>query len=329
MLDYSGHFDKNIAIYLTETDNFRHNNWAEKINQMDEAWVGCHASYEDSLNSNVTVPIHVVPYPCDVSKYAQRYEPMTFPELDGKFVFYFIGECTRRKNLVALLKAFHSEFDTEEEVGLVIKASYPGLSPAACTRRITELIGTVKKQLRKNPSSTYHTEVVVTQRFSEEQMMCLHAGCDCFVMPSFGEGWCLPAFDAMAMGKTPIVTECGAFPDYLGLDFDPNVSGWLVPGTLTPCFGMEEVSIPEIHTGNENWTDIDVLGLRECMREAFENEEERKKRSANGIDKAYDFSYEIIGQRMKEILNGDRQPILSGRASQIRQIDLSSALAQG
>ena len=35
---------------------------------------------------------------------------------------------------------------------------------------------------------------------SEEDIYSIHSSCDCFVMPSYGEAWCIPAFDAMGFG---------------------------------------------------------------------------------------------------------------------------------
>ncbi|MHA2030986.1 MAG: glycosyltransferase, partial [Candidatus Kariarchaeaceae archaeon] len=190
-----GHFKKNIGLYLTEVSHFKKTGWTDQINMMDEVWVTCEDSLTASLNSHVEVPVHIVPVPCDVSKYAQRWEPMVFPELEDKFVFYFIGECTRRKNIIALIKAFHLEFDPQEEVGLLIKGSYPGLSPSQCSQRLVERCKTTKEQLRRyNKIGNYKPEVVLTQRLTSDQIMQLHATGNCFVMPSFGEGWCIPAF---------------------------------------------------------------------------------------------------------------------------------------
>jgi len=309
-LDYCGDFKKNIALYLTETDNFRRSGWQDHINLMDEAWVTCQESVECSKNSGVTIPISAIPLPCDPSKYARRFEKIEFPELKDKFIFYFIGEITRRKNLVALLKAFHLEFETEEPVGLLIKASYPGLSPEDCSKKVVEMANQVKKELKKfRDIGLYKGEVVITQQLTNEQILQLHATCDCFVMPSFGEGWCIPAFDAMAMGKTPICTDQGGMSVFLSapvklknaLDEETTIyetAGWLVGYIEEPCFGMADSAVPQIYSGMENWKNISVNHLRRCMRQAYEDEGLRKKKAAFGIDRAYDFGYEEVGKIM-------------------------------
>jgi glycosyltransferase involved in cell wall biosynthesis len=301
MLDYRGEFDQNIALYFTETDSIRYSGWPDYINLMDSAWVACKDSQRTSISSGVNIPVEVMPVPCDPSRYAQRYEKLIFPELDGKFVFYFVGEVTRRKNLVALLKAFHIEFEPDEPVGLLIKANYPGLSPEECSQRVVEMTKDVKKQLKKfKDTSQYKGEVVITQRLSQNQMMQLHITGDCFVMPSFGEGWNLPAFDAMGLGKTPICIEQGGAKDFLSYGYE--TAGWHVISHSEPCFGMADASLPELYSGMENWQNISVNGLRRVMRYAYEMKELREKRGGFGIDRVYDFSYDKIGSLMKEKL---------------------------
>jgi glycosyltransferase involved in cell wall biosynthesis len=312
-LDYRGEFDENIALYHTETDNIERCGWSDYINQMDRAIVSCRDSREASYDSNVAIQVHTIPVPCDPSKYSQRWDKIEFPELRGKFIFYFIGEITRRKNLVALLKAFHLEFEPDEPVGLLIKANYPGLSPADTSQKVVEMSRDVKKQLKKfKDINLYKGEVIVAQTLTNEQIMQIHAGCDCFVMPSFGEGWSIPAFDAMAMGNTPICTNQGGAADFLRCH--GKHAGWLVPGYREPCFGMADCAVPEIYTGMENWYNIDVIHLRKAMRQAFEDKEQRKEKAALGIDRAYDFSYEAVGHQLKEFLNG-REASLSDRAA--------------
>jgi glycosyltransferase involved in cell wall biosynthesis len=318
LLDYRGEFDQNIALYFTETDNFRRIGWQNNINVMDKAIVSCNDSHTASLESGVEIPIGIIPVSCDPSRYAQRWEPLQFPELNDKFVFYFVGEVTRRKNLVALLKAFHLEFDTHEEVGLLLKVSYPGLSPTQCAQKVTEMSNDVKKQLKKfHDNKLYKGEVILSQELTNNQMMQLHATGDCFVMPSFGEAWCMPAFDAMAMGKTPICAYQGGPSDYVYKVPNQPASGWLVDGMEEPCFGMADSAVPQLYTGTENWYNIDVNSLRYCMRQAFEDDTERKERAANGIDRAYDFTYEIVGKIMEEFING--KSVLPDRPSKVRK----------
>lgn len=297
MMEYNGHF-KNIGLYCSETSNFCNTDWAAHLNTMDELWVPNKKMVQAAIDSEVTTPRQVVHIPSDVSKYAQRYDRFTIPEIEGKFVFYTIGELNRRKNLSALIKAFHLEFTPDEPVALVIKCSLPGHSPEDASLHAQSIIATTKRELNLYPHVTdYINEVIITQQMTEEQMMQLHNTFDCFVSTSFGEAWCIPAFDAMGMGKTPICTNEGGICEFLD-----NSTGWLVEGHQTPCFGQIMDTIPGLYAGNSEWIDIDIYSLRYDMREAYQNKAHRDKKSINGIDRAYDFSYSNIGQKMRKLL---------------------------
>jgi hypothetical protein len=315
--DYNGHFDKNIGLFFTETSNFRsQSEWVRQCNTMDELWVGSKDSIHHVDASDVTTPVINVPVPCDPGKYAKRYDPFTIQEAQDKFAFYFIAEYSRRKNLTALLKAFHLEFHKREDVCLVIKSNIPGKSKADSVRRIVEHCTDIKKQLGLyDRISDYHEEHIIADYLDEEQMMSLHQTCDCFVMPSFAEGWCLPAFDAMAMGNTPICSDIGGIRDFMD-----NRHGTLIPVQPQPVFGMKEwEQVPNLYTGSQQWWECDIYEMRHAMREMFEQEEARKEMSIAGIDRAYDFTHQIVGQTMKETLDGQRKASVFNRTATKRK----------
>jgi glycosyltransferase involved in cell wall biosynthesis len=128
--------------------------------------------------------------------------------------------------------------------------------------------------------------------------MNLHYTCDCFVMPSFGESWCIPAFDAMAMGKTPICTNIGGMADFIG---GKTPGGWLVSGYDEPVFGATD-TFGDLYTGYEQWRYISINELRKAMRQVYKNEAIRKERSENGMANAYNYSLTNVGNIMRELL---------------------------
>jgi glycosyltransferase involved in cell wall biosynthesis len=130
----------------------------------------------------------------------------------------------------------------------------------------------------------------------DSAIIALHETCDCFVMPSYGEGWNLPAFDAMAMGKTPIVTACTSMSEFIN-----PTNGYLIPSYTEPCFGMMN-TIDGLYTSRQTWERISVYSLRKAMREAFENRKDVSK-ARNGINNAENFSYENVGKQIKDKLS--------------------------
>jgi len=297
-LDYDGNFDLNVCIYSTETSNFRRSGWSSFINRMDEAWVNNSQMVRSSIESHVTIPIRMIPLCCDTTRYEQDYEPFDLAIEEDKFVFYTIGEITKRKNLPALLKAFHTEFRNNENVELVIKGSYPGRSPADSKRGLQHQTLSIKQDLKLfDDPELYTPEVLITNRLTEEEVMRLHARCDCFVSSSYGESWCMPAFDAMAMGNTPICSRIGGMEDYLG-----QGGGWLVKGRLEPASGSFD-TFPYLYVAHENWFSIDVLELMKTMRSAYElSTDTREVMAEVGMERAYDYSLFNVGDLMRKSL---------------------------
>lgn len=304
MLDYNGRFEKNISLYESETSNFKSSRWTEYINTMDEAWVVNKQMAEASLSSGVESPIRIIPHTFDTSKYDKEYKPLDIPYMDteNRFVFYFIGEAIRRKNIFALIKAFHLEFDVDEPVDLIIKASKGGMSDEDCGQYIKELCDTVKQNLKLYPSNDlYKSEFITTGFLDSEKMMRFHRTMDCFVMPSYGEAWCLPAFDAMAMGSTPICTNVGGMSDFLS-----DGGGTLVDGVLEPAFGMTE-TFQDLYTGREDCVSVNVRKLQKAMRRMYYlasiSDSKYTNLQRQGREIANKYSYENIGNKIKEALN--------------------------
>ena len=304
MLDYNGRFEKNISLYESETSNFKSSRWTEYINTMDEAWVVNKQMAEASLSSGVESPIRIIPHTFDTSKYDKEYKPLDIPYMDteNRFVFYFIGEAIRRKNIFALIKAFHLEFDVDEPVDLIIKASKGGMSDEDCGQYIKELCDTVKQNLKLYPSNDlYKSEFITTGFLDSEKMKRFHRTMDCFVMPSYGEAWCLPAFDAMAMGSTPICTNVGGMSDFLS-----DGGGTLVDGVLEPAFGMTE-TFQDLYTGREDCVSVNVRKLQKAMRRMYYlasiSDSKYTNLQRQGREIANKYSYENIGNKIKEALN--------------------------
>jgi glycosyltransferase involved in cell wall biosynthesis len=320
MMEYNGRFDLNIGRYDYETSHFRNTTWAEHLNLMDQVWVSNNDMIRSARQSYVYKPIAVVPHCFDVSKYSQHYKPYPIPELDGKFVFYTVGEINRRKNLAGLLKAFHLEFTPDEPVALLIKGNITGVSAAQANRTIRGITDEVKRGMRLYPKpSNYLNEIIVTQWLDDHDMMRLHKTGDCFVLPSYGEAWSIPGFEAMAMGNPTILTDEGGPADYIK-NFH---NGLLVPAQREPVFiRPEEVPVLDIWIGNEEWHSPNISKLRQYMRQVYSKPDERQELGTNGIDQAYNYSYEKIGQQMKALLQAK-----PSKFSQVNELEQKHSLA--
>lgn len=286
---------RNIGLFVSETTHFRGSGWVDRLELMDEVWVANRQQVDACRASGLTKEPVVIPHAVDVSVYEQSYPVLPrlkpFKEA-GDFLFYFVGEYVRRKNLASLLKAFHLEFDVDEPVQLVIKTGLPGMSPAECEKHV---LGDHQKTVEGLKLAHAKTPIVITERLSEQDVRSLHSTCDCLVSPSYGEAWGFPAMDAMGFGKVPVVTACGGFLDYIGPE-----EGFLVECREEPCFAAE--SLPGLYQGDECWWSIDIEHLRRCMRSVYGNARLRESRAFHGVQRVYDFSLEAVGNLIKKAL---------------------------
>lgn len=295
-LDFNGRFKKNIALCVYESFSDKLSGWSSKINTMDELWTSSRHSESAFLSNDVNIPIKRVPHTFDTSIYSQQYEKMSNPELDGNFIFYTIADLNKRKDLFSLIQAFHLAFSPNEPVRLLIKTSKHGMSPEETANIVMDECSKIKQSMKLyRRIEDYSSEIIVTHELSEEDIMKIHATCDCFVTTSHGEAWCIPLFDAMSMGKMAIYPE-GMF------EFTHAKTGALkfeIPTSPIPVFGLND-SFFELGSSREVWEQSDVLDLVKFMREAYEGRD-IKCNAASNIQKLY--SYKTIGNKIKGLLN--------------------------
>lgn len=294
---WNSRFKKNIGLFATETLDWRYSNWPDYINMMDEAWVINVGMEYVCKKVGVKIPINIVPHTTDIKKYEKKYEPFDIPLVKGNYVFYFIGELTRRKNLSALIEAFHCEFLPSEPVSLIIKTSKHGVSPEDCAREVINTASALKQQLRLYPKKEdYHSEIIISNHLKEEELYQVHATGDCFVMPSFGEAWCIPAMDAIGFGKPVIATNVGGLTAMI----NPPINGLTIPWQAEPIMGIQD-TFNNYMTGFDSWASIDKCSLKNCMRQIYERRDRFNPNEIKNTIKR--FSYENIGNLIKRLLN--------------------------
>lgn len=296
-LEVNRNFGKNIALIHTESAGWHRTTWPQNLNMMDSIIVPSKASEEDCIFSGVKHEATVIGIPTDISKYNAGYEKLNLPELQDNFVFYFIGEYIERKNVQMLVAAFHLEFKPTENVSLVLKLG--GGQPVALANKVSQDILELKKILRVYSNiEQYKKELVITARLTDNDINALHQMCDCFVMPSAGESWSKPTFDALGFGKTPIVTKgIGAS------EFIDEKNGYLIDSIENHCM-VTDAPLPYLYTSRETWNEPSLFSLRQMMRKAYEcSNKNREEMIDNGSRTVEHYSYENIGQELVEEIN--------------------------
>jgi glycosyltransferase involved in cell wall biosynthesis len=132
--------------------------------------------------------------------------------IDGKYVMYS-GALDSRKNLDGLIAAFAMlPKDLRDQHQLVLVGSHNANERELLLNRV-QVVGLPRRSL------------VFTGYVSDEDLIALYNGCALYVLPSFHEGFGLPAAEAMASGVPTIGADATAIPEVIGRAdalFDPR-----------------------------------------------------------------------------------------------------------
>jgi glycosyltransferase involved in cell wall biosynthesis len=285
---YDSTYKKNIGFLAVESSNFKDTAWQHHANLLDEIWVPSLYSKAACRRSGITVPIHVVPHSLDINQYLNAQFTKKIVELENTFNFLFIGEFIERKNISALIKAFHTEFDMTEPVNLMIKTSRQNID------YINNYSESIKRGLKIRTS--YKKEIIICGKLNKNDYLSVIKQCHCFVMPSRAEGFCIPALEAMALGL-PVIHASNTGMD----DFSYGIK---VMSRMTPCFGAVD-TIPFLDNAHSDWSEIDIRSLMIAMRNYYMkwNTVEAKNDTHNAIEKAKLYSHQSVGTTIKDLLN--------------------------
>jgi glycosyltransferase involved in cell wall biosynthesis len=262
-----------IGVATFETyDPPRH--WVKILNQNDAVIVPSTFCQEIFKNAGVTRPIYLIPHCLDLSKYNSNIAPK---QTNSKFRFLFIGAWRKRKGYEELLKAWCSMFSNNEHVKLVIKTDKPNKAERT-VRKLTNNI------------------LIEHRKINENNMTGFIKSFDCLVLPTKGEGFGLPALQAMALGLPVIVT------DYSGCtDFANNDTAFLLkPERIIIKEDMDR--IPQFM--NRRWAEISVEELGGVMLYVYEHPDEVKKKVRNAEHFVREgFGLDLVGERFSRLFS--------------------------
>lgn len=254
-----------------ETDTLP-SHWKDILNTMDGIFVPCTWNKSVFQQSDVTVPIEILPH---ISPYEGQEPDNLFADgkmagilesVRDKFIFYNIGVWSERKAPELLIRAFKEEFTQNDKVCLILKtgetdwSSYKRRWYAVFRKRFGKSSHAFRR-LTKGKKQTADI-IHITDTVSETAIRSLHAHAHCFVSLSRGEGWGMGSYEAAWFNKPVINTGYGGVLDYLS-----SQNAFLVNYRLTPVktsFGKESYS------GNQTWAEADLEHARKLMRFAVE-----------------------------------------------------------
>jgi len=253
--------------------------WVEQIRKnVDELWVPS-GFVRDVFAKCGVDPDRIAVIPNGVNTELFRPEGKTWrpPQARG-FMFLFIGGVIERKGADVLVNAYHRTFTSRDDVTLVVK----DIGSNTFYRHMTLIPGLQEKAKKAGAPRL----LIVTDEFDEAKLAELYRGCDAFVLPYRGEGFCMPLAEAMACGKPVIATSKGPASEFCAPD-----CAYLIPARSVPIpdglDGFGELA------GEPTWFEPDVEELARLMREVYENRAVAAARGARGgeqIRLTYDWS---------------------------------------
>lgn len=223
-------------------------------------------------NSGCFQPIFVIPMGVDhLVDYTAPL--MTLQEIGPgqPFRFLHVSSVFDRKGPEFLLASFIQQFDANDHVELYIK-TFPNPH-----NRIHQQLAQISKT-KKNPPRV----IIDENEVSKESLNALYRSSHTLVLPTRGEGFNLPAAEALALGLPVIVTGFGAHTDFctthtaslIPFHFDfsqshlkSSDSCWVTPDTRALSSLLQE-AYDEVINPSEAWQQRRKLGYT-LMRSTY------------------------------------------------------------
>ncbi|MEF3307191.1 glycosyltransferase family 4 protein [Paenibacillus sp. GYB003] len=250
-------FRVNIGHTTFETDRIPAD-WVPILNKFDEVWVQCRFNIKTFRDSGVKVPLRFIPYFFDDKRYVLKGDEMQLPLREDSYKFLSVFQLCERKGYDLLIRAYLDEFGPKDDTALVIKVRGPDETP----RLIREL------EAHSKPASKRPTVHIVDRMMPTPELLSLYRACDAFVLPTRGEGWGRPIFEAMIMAMPTIATDWSGQAEYMNeRNSYPVEVERLVRIKNNPDYAM--------YNGHK-WAEPSVEDLRKKMRHVYEHRSEAK-----------------------------------------------------
>jgi glycosyltransferase involved in cell wall biosynthesis len=223
-------------------------------------------------DSGVRIPVSMVGCALDLSAFsevAERRAARPRPPVDSAhpFVFLHVSSCFPRKGVDMLLAAYGAAFRRDDPVRLVIKG-FPNPHNDVAER--------IERLCAADPEAP--AIEFVNRDLAEADLLQLYEAADAMVLPTRGEGFNMPAVEAMAAGVPLIVTGHGGHADFVGPECARLIDYQFAAA-------QSHVSPP-----GSTWVEPDtadlVAALRECLAMAGSADGDRAAPWAGQIERA-------------------------------------------
>jgi glycosyltransferase involved in cell wall biosynthesis len=254
----------NVGLYMFEANKVP-DSWVEKLRSMDYLITLTEFNRKQLEDAGIQKEVFMLPASIEPTLFHPGIEPM-LPKGD-KFSFLHVSVAHPRKRWKTIITSFLEEFD-KEPVRLILK-----LEPTVhgTKQEIDDFIGKVRT------ATGSKAEIFLCTSRIDGNIASLYTSADCYVSIS-AEGFCLPAFEAVACGVPCILLNWSGYTEWFGEKY-----GWWIPvGYMETVRGME--GFDGYDDKSLSWAVPAQKDVQAKMRYAFEHPKECKEKGAVGAD---------------------------------------------
>jgi glycosyltransferase involved in cell wall biosynthesis len=289
------HFGRSIAYTMMETENRIHPLLVHKLTCADEIWVPCEWNRQVFAASGVKQDMKVMPLGVDVETYAPRDGSVLFSSGTKKFVFLSVFNWNWRKGPDVMLKAYLRAFTSKDEVSMVMVSRFIGQKSMSA-----RIFDDIKSYVNRERSVDRPHLALVDDVIPTFMMPLLYNSASACVQISRGEGFGLPACEAMASGVPLLASDHGGHRMFL----DADVATLVAPD----CTRIVDRSIEWISPFYHGMEFVDysskaIDAAAEKMRWMYENQDEISAMAAFGRRRIVEnFNWRRCATNVKERL---------------------------
>ncbi|EFO81272.1 glycosyl transferase group 1 [Oscillochloris trichoides DG-6] len=241
--------------------------WVAQANLMDAIWTPTEWGRQVFMASGVTPPVAAIPLGIDPQIFTPG-PPRT--RLQERTIFLSVFEWGVRKGWDILLHAYRAAFRPTDPVLLLIKLD--------CRQPATNPLRAMHEVLGDNAPPV---GLIYNRPLTPTQLADLYRSADCFVLPSRGEGWCMPALEALACGIPAIVTDWSGPTAFLNTEVGyPLAIRGLVPAPPSE----------PLYAG-ANWAEPDHDHLVDLLRHVHTQRSEAARKGQRAAQMAQDWTW--------------------------------------
>lgn len=151
-----------------------------------------------------TIPVHYMPEGTDPELYKPQGDKLNIRQ-NADFLAISVFSWQWRKGPDILIDAWLKAFTSKDNARLILRTNVPTVSKKE-SRQIIE--AEIQRSMYRINNTDPAPIEICDDFIPTKDMPAFYRAADCFILPTRGEGWCLPAIDSMACGTPIIITNC-------------------------------------------------------------------------------------------------------------------------